>query len=628
MKRCLIAAFAALFALAPINSDAVSPDKPNSYPSGGVVLEMTQPPGAVLNPGDQVGFRLQSQTDAYLIIFNIDTEGYVDLLYPARGEKPVHVRDGETYPIPENKDESLVVEGNTGVEFVFVLVVPDRDDIDRRELDFLAEAGELPPEQRYRIDGDPFIAANIIAGELVRGISHREGVSLDYTYFYINDRVAYPCYLCGECDGALEGGCNDYVVTANFDQSHPLAYPLRRGYEMIEPAAEPGLEDTAGLAEAGDERTFGRYESDDGTVNINFYPYNSEVYYETRETLTGGTDVNVYMYGYPYYYDPWYYGWYYYPSVSLGFYWGPPSFWWGFNWGWWGGYYCSAWYWPRCYSLYDYYWCNYCWYDGGYRYRPERYKDKYKAGDFTGRRSPYKEKYGTSSAFQNAYAQSIKRDSRMKLASSTLKRTSAKSQTLARETRTRGESLARGAKSIGRTTHLRTRGNASASRAKYAYTPRTRSSYAPKSRKSYGVVSPDYGKSRGTSLRPRTPRSGAYQPAHRSGTAKTSRSRSTYDRTRRSRVVPKSRSAAGTYKRQPATQRSTKGVNSGRSRSSSNRGRSAYKPPSRSNRSSAGSGRRPAASSSRSHSSRPSGRSSGRSSGSGGHARSGGKGRR
>jgi hypothetical protein len=629
MTRCLIAALAALAAFAPINSNAVSQDNSSSYDGGSVLVEMTQLPGTVLNPGDEIGFRLVSETNAYVVVFNIDTEGFVNLLYPAKGERPVHVREGETYLIPDDNSELLVVEGRTGVEFLFVLVVPERDDIDRRELDYLGKANDLPAEERYRIDGDPFIAANIIAGELVRGISRREGIFLDYTYFFINERVAYPCYLCGECDGATAGGCDEYIVTANFDENRPLTYPMQRGYEMIEPVATPMLEDNSGLAAAGDDpRTFGQYNSDDGSVNINFYPYNSEVYYETRETLTKGTDVDIYLYGDPYY-NAWDYGWYYYPTVSVGYYWGPPSFWWGFNWGWWGGYYCSAWYRPRCYSVYDNYCGNYGWYDGGYRYTPQRYKDKYYAGDTGNRRSPYKQKYNTAGAYNTAYAQAAKRDSRMKVATSGVTRgASTKYRSKSDGINSRGTTIARGAQAMGKTTRVRNFGGNSATRAKYAYKPKTRSSYSPKSRSSYGVTSPNARSRGGTStLKPRT---GTYNnPTYRGGksSARSRGSGSVYDRSGRKSGVPKSRTSGKGYTGSSNKRTKPQNVDRGRSSSSGRSRNPGYKPTSRSNQPSGRSGSRSTVKSSRSGS-RPSGRSSGASRSSGGRSKSGGKGRR
>jgi hypothetical protein len=582
---------------------------------------MTRPAGIVLNPGDEIGFRLQSDEDAYVIVFNIDTEGYVNLLYPARGERPVHVREGDTYLIPDDNSETLVVEGNTGVEFVFALVVPERDDIDRRELDFLGKANDLPPEERYRIDGDPFIAANIIAGELIRGISRREGVYLDYQYFYINERVIYPCYLCGECDGAqTESDCADFLVSANFVEDRPLQYPLPRAYEMIELAVSPALEDDVDLAQSTDDRAYGQYRGDGGDVNINFYPYNSEVYYETRETLTGARNVDVYVYGWePGWYDPWAAGWYYYPTVSYGFYWGYPAWGWGFNWGWWGGYYCSSWYWPRCYGVYDCYSNYYCYYDGGYRYTPERYKDKYYAGD-TGstRRVSYKDKYAattTGAAFKTAYSQSAKRDNGLKLASggvgtksaSTKYRTSSKTAYRSTKTRTSG-----GNKAYVKTTGIR--GYGSSAKSKYAYssrksyTPRTRTSYAAKSTRS-SVKS--------TGLKARSTRTKPFDnPTFRSGKSRTS-TKSSYDRTKSGSTVPKSRSGSA-YKR--TTNKSSSKSYTTKKRSTN---KSSYKPTKRSTGSRKSSVKSPSRSSTRSPA-----RSSGARKSSGGRTKSSGKGRR
>jgi hypothetical protein len=623
MKRCSIAAIALLLALFPIASGAVTQENTNSSSSGGVYLEMNRPAGTVLNPGDEIGFRLVSEEDAYVIVFNIDTEGFVNLLYPAKGERPVRVRKGDTYLIPDDNSELLLVEGNTGVEFVFALVVPERDDIDRRELDYLGGADNLPREERYRVDGDPFIAANIIVGELVRGVSHREGIYLDYQYFFVNQRVTYPCYMCGECDGGPAGAdCAGYLITANFDETHPLTYPLRRAYEMIEVASTPMLEDEGRTS--ADDRTFGQYSSDDGTVNINFYPYNSEVYYETRESLAGGTDVNVYLYD-PYWYDPWYAGWYYYPRAYVGFYWGYPSFWWGFNWGYWGGYYCSAWYWPRCYGYYDCYRYNYCYYDGGYRYRPARYKDKYYGGDLAGSsgRTGYKEKYATgTSAYRDAYAQSAKRNARMKVASGDLR-------TPGRSTLSRVKSTTayRSAKSrisygkYGKTTSVQKYGRRSNSTTMRTYA-RKSGKYTPRSRSSYGVESSKVrsGRMGYTGLKARTQSPRSYRnPVYRSGKSRTTsrpvyrsgKSRTTSRPVYRGKSATK-RSATKTYKAPTRSSRSKSTSKSIKNRrpSSSRSSKARYKSPSRS------------------RSSSPARSSGSRSRSTGGRSKSGGKGRR
>jgi Domain of unknown function (DUF4384) len=318
--------------------------------------------GSVVSPGEPMSFEVQPSSDACIVVFDIDTRGQVRLLYPS-GEPGV-MSAREPYRFPEEGSE-LIVGGGRGVEFVFALAVDDPSAIDRAALATLA-ASDLEGGEPYRIEGDPFLAANTIAGDLVRDVS-RSGASFGYTYFYVSERVDHPCYLCGPCDGA-ESACAQYQVTQNFDQSAALSYPLRRGYELTD-VASAATEDSGALSPVV-------VPSDDGDVVVNFYPYGSEVRYVDPNVMGIYTDS--------WWYDPyyWYYpGWYpYYPgfSVSIGFGWG-----WGWGWGCWGGYYCSGWYAPGCGGYYGGY------YGGNYPYPtypvqyPAKYKSAYKSGAAT-----------------------------------------------------------------------------------------------------------------------------------------------------------------------------------------------------------------------------------------------------
>ena len=416
MKRLLIAfGFPLLLSFAFV-ADAVSPENASTYSGTGVSLRLAREEGSVLNPGEEISLQVEAGEAGYPIVFNIDSEGFVNLLYPEPRAALTPLRKGQVLEIPESPVDRLLVDGTTGIEFVFALLVPDEDYIDRGELEFLARSSALPRDERYRVDGDPLLAANVIAGETIRGISHRKGVYLDYSYFYVNERVPYPCYLCGECDGgAPDADCTRYLVTANFDQKRPFTYPLRRAYDLVE-RTEGEEEEGLASRERGEPD---RYVSDDGTVEINFYPYASEVYYGTRQSLSGASDIDFYLYGWdPLWYDPWLSGWYYYPSYWGNYYWGYPWGWgfgFGFYWGYGGGYYCSNWYYPSCYGMWDWYDCNYGYGDGYYGYRPDRYKEKYRSeGSGTGG-GRYKEP-GASSTYRNALAHNTARDSRLKVA--------------------------------------------------------------------------------------------------------------------------------------------------------------------------------------------------------------------
>ena len=338
--------------------------------NGGVVLRASIPMGTVVGTGDRVSFEYQTREDAAVLVFNIDSQGYVHLLYPTAD--PEVARAHQSYVVPDEGAE-LVVDSPTGVEFVFALAVDDPSAIDTAELSHL-RGTDLRGAEPYHIDGDPFIAANMIAGELVRGVSHR-GVYFGYTYFYVNDRVEFPCYLCGACDGTPDDpACTDYRVVQAFDRRDPLTYPLKRAYDMV--TGDFAAEDGADVVPEGSD------------VDVNFYPYGVEAravdpFYTSLWNDTWWYDP-FYWYGpyYPYYSPGW--------SFSIG--WG-----WGWGWGWWGGYYCSGWYAP-C-GWYDP-WCGSYPY-GGYT-QPEKFKAKYKSD---------------ASSLTNARTVAAQRDGQLRIAS-------------------------------------------------------------------------------------------------------------------------------------------------------------------------------------------------------------------
>jgi hypothetical protein len=362
---------------------------------GGITIRANVSNGAVLDPGDPITFQYQSSRDAAVILFDIDTQGYVTLLH----DEPLSVGARESLRL----DDEFIAEGEPGVEFIFGLAVPDRNAIDD-------EAFATMRDETRRINGDPFIAANMIAGELVRDIS-QHSVFMGYTYFYVSDRVEYPCYLCGTCDGSIGSSeCEGYRIVQNFDHGTSLAYPMARGYDMVETASQ--TETVQDAPETGAETSPVIPDED---TEVNFYPYGSEVYYADPMAVNayyswGWYDPYYwyYPYCYPYYYSP---GW----SFSIGFGWG---------WGWgWGGYYCSGWYDP---------WYGYgC----GYPYYPSYPSGSYPS--YAKFKSKYKSDAATSSSLSATRQYASKRDGDLRVASKGLK--SSPSSTSTWRTKTRSE---------------------------------------------------------------------------------------------------------------------------------------------------------------------------------------------
>jgi hypothetical protein len=364
--RVLISALVLAFLAGP----ALALSTSSQSTDGGLTIRANVSNGVVLDPGDRISFQYQSARDAAVLVFDIDTQGYVTLLTDA----PVDVRARESRSLPDDRSE-LFAEGAPGVEFVFAVAVADAGAID-------ADAVQALREDTRRINGDPFVAANMIAAELVRDVSQHP-VFMGYAYFYVTERVEYPCYLCGTCDGSTgTSECDGYRVVQNFDRGVSLAYPLSRGYDMVELAAGETTAESSGETE--------EVPLPSGDDEVSFYPYGSEVHYADPVAL------NLwYTWGW---YDPWY--WYY--PYCYPYYYSPWSFRVGFGWGW-GGYYCSGWYDP----WFGHGYCPYYPYYPGYGSYP---------GTVTKFKSKYKSASGAATLTQNrAYA--TKTDGDLRVAS-------------------------------------------------------------------------------------------------------------------------------------------------------------------------------------------------------------------
>lgn len=276
---------------------------------GGVTLRSNVSTGVVVDPGDPVSFTYQSVRDGAVLVFDVDTQGYVTLIT----EQPVNVNGHDTRNLPDDKSE-LFAEGQPGVEFVFAVAVDDPGAFDSDAIESLRDGSR-------RINGDPFIAANMITAEVVRNIS-QQSVFMGYTYFYVSNRVDYPCYLCGTCDGG-NNECAGSHIAQNFDRGTSLVYPLARGYDVSQEAASSTVEDTTSDVAMPNQQD-----------DVNFYPYGSEIHYADPVAMNlwynwGWYDPYYWYYPYSYPYCGYPYGF----SVGIGFGWG-----WG-----WGGYYCGGW---------------------------------------------------------------------------------------------------------------------------------------------------------------------------------------------------------------------------------------------------------------------------------------------
>lgn len=166
----------------------------------------------VYRHGEAVEVFVRPECDCYVIVYEIDTDGYLRVLYPYDCMDDGYVRGGTVYRLGRGGHRRYYVTGPSGVEYLHVVASfkPFRQlywhgcngyeryayDVTWRGFsDYWGCA--LPP----RVYGDPFMAMQSIDEFICLDALETGMVWADFTYFYVDERVSYPRYVCYDCHG-------------------------------------------------------------------------------------------------------------------------------------------------------------------------------------------------------------------------------------------------------------------------------------------------------------------------------------------------------------------------------------------------------------------------------------------
>lgn len=136
------------------------------YPYLDVEVWVDKGEGATYYPGEDIKVYFQASGDCYVVIYNIDTRGYVNLLYPLDGRDDPYVEGGRVYKIPDRLDDyDLTVDGPEGVEYIQAVASLEPLDLPNFPGAYSYE-GEI---YAYQLDGeDPFEFMAEVNAEIAR----------------------------------------------------------------------------------------------------------------------------------------------------------------------------------------------------------------------------------------------------------------------------------------------------------------------------------------------------------------------------------------------------------------------------------------------------------------------------
>ena len=113
-KLILLAGLAAMLAVAP--NAAGSTMGPQAY----VEVWTSKGEGEIYDRGEGVDIYVESSFDAYVLVYTIDTDGYINVVFPYDCQDDGFLRGGRTYRLVSG-DDGFYADGSRGVAYVRAL---------------------------------------------------------------------------------------------------------------------------------------------------------------------------------------------------------------------------------------------------------------------------------------------------------------------------------------------------------------------------------------------------------------------------------------------------------------------------------------------------------------------------
>jgi hypothetical protein len=189
---------------------------PGASRARGLAVEVWTDRGsdAVYEPGDRMQVKVRSSADAYMMVYEIDAEGYVHVLFPDRSGAGF-LEGRHTYRLPpEDSDVELVVQNPVGQAYIVAIASVEPFDklpwylrpynAQGEGVGYVGTPEGAPEEEEGvtaegRIVGDPFVAMERIRRRVLKDAEDGETFSTAYTSYYVHQAVRYPRYVCYDC---------------------------------------------------------------------------------------------------------------------------------------------------------------------------------------------------------------------------------------------------------------------------------------------------------------------------------------------------------------------------------------------------------------------------------------------
>ncbi len=153
----------------------------------------------VLETGDRVRIYYRTDADAYVAIFQIDTDGTTRMLYPRSPTENHYARADRDYRLLFPRSAYWHVDDRPGVGYFFIVTSPTPFDLSDFRYSYYDGGWDLSAVGST-VYTDPYVAMDDYVARLVPDWEYVD-YGLDFTSYSVGGRHEYPRFLCYQCHG-------------------------------------------------------------------------------------------------------------------------------------------------------------------------------------------------------------------------------------------------------------------------------------------------------------------------------------------------------------------------------------------------------------------------------------------
>jgi len=184
---------------------------------------------------DEMGVGFQTNVDAYAVVYRIDVDGVVSVLWPRSRFDDGFVFGGHEYLLPVSGAKALRTSSREGEGYVEAVVSMYPFDLRDLEIDFHHEPTSTNFD--FLVAGDPFLAMNEVNFAVTGLEDSEEFVTTNYMNYYVHRAVDHPRYLCNQChfeeDTVYRPYQDEYTLEIQYDYGWSNDWYDQYGYYPV-----------------------------------------------------------------------------------------------------------------------------------------------------------------------------------------------------------------------------------------------------------------------------------------------------------------------------------------------------------------------------------------------------------